>query len=48
MGWPEAALVRLTYLHSVNKLSVDRKLLAKITVRFRIRVRVRVRARVSS
>ena len=27
--------------HTINKLSVDKQLLAKVTVRFRIRVRVK-------
>ena len=31
---------------SINKLSVDKQLLAKVRVRFRIRVRVRVKFRV--
>ena len=31
--------------HTDNKLSVDKKLLAKVTVRVRFRIRVRVRVR---
>ena len=30
----------LVHGHTINKLSVDKRLLAKVTVRFRIRVRV--------